>query len=172
MDAYEALLTRRSIRRYTEEAIDEATMKKILTAAMSAPSGKNLQPWEFVVITDHNTLVKMADIRPYWKMLKTAPAAIVVLADLATYTADSPMYVQDCSAATQNILLAANALGLGAVWLGLYPREVPMNDVRALLEIPESSVPISVISIGHPAEQRPAHAEADLDWTRVHYGKY
>ena len=81
------------------------------------------------------------------------------------------MYVQDCSAATENMLLAAEALGLGGVWLGLYPREEPIRDVRALLSIPEESMPISVISIGYPAEQRPAHGE-DLSMAKVHYEKY
>ena len=172
MEAIKALLTRRSIRKYTEQSVAPEILEKILKAGLAAPSAKNMQPWEFIVVTDREMLDKLSEVRPFWKMLKQAPLAIVTLADLRLYEGDKlAMYVQDCSAATENMLLAAEALGLGGVWLGLYPREEPIWDVRALLSIPEESMPISVISIGYPAEQRPAHGE-DLSMAKVHYEKY
>ena len=172
MEAYDVLLNRRSIRKYTEQSVAPEILEKILKAGLAAPSAKNMQPWEFIVVTDREMLDKLSEVRPFWKMLKQAPLAIVTLADLRLYEGDKlGMYVQDCSAATENMLLAAEALGLGGVWLGLYPREEPIRDVRALLSILEESMPISVISIGYPAEQRPAHGEY-LSMAKVHYEKY
>lgn len=171
MNAYDVLINRRSIRKYTQSKISDKLLEKIVQAGLSAPSAKNMQPCEFVVVTDRDTLDRLSDIRPYWKMLKTAPASIVTLANLSVYEPDaSEMYVQDCSAATENMLLAAESLGLGGVWLGLYPHERPMQDVQALFGIPKNVIPISVISIGHPDEKRPPHG--DFAMQKVHYNRY
>jgi len=151
MEAYEAILTRRSIRAYTDQAVAEELTHKLLVAAMSAPSAGNGQPWQFVVTTARDALDALADFLPFGKMLKQAPLAITVCGD-AKGSAREGYWVQDCSAATENILLAAHALGLGGVWLGVYPREDRVAGVRTILGIPERITPLCVLSIGYPRE--------------------
>lgn len=152
MDALEAILSRRSIRKYTDRPVPEETVKELLKAAMSAPSANNVQPWEFVVITERKLLDAIPEVHPYSKMLKEAPLAIVVCGDSQKQERYWP---QDCAAATQNILVAARALGLGAVWLGVYPRDDRVAGLAKLLGIPGPFVPLCVISIGYPAEEKP-----------------
>lgn len=165
MDAIQAILTRRSVRQYTDEPVSAQMVKTLLKAAMSAPSANNQQPWAFVVIDDRQILDQIPNIHPYSKMLRQAPLAILVCGDLGREK--HPGYwEQDCSAATQNLLLAARALGLGAVWLGVHPREERVAGLRKLLGIPERIVPLALISIGHTAaEQRPAER---YDEGRIH----
>ncbi len=115
---------------------------------MAAPSGKNLRPWHFVVVTDRGRLDRLAEKGTYWKMLHEAPLAIVVCGDPAI---SDRYYDQDSVAATENILLAVSMLGLGGVWLGCHPNPERMDPVREILGIPGAIVPISIISIGHPA---------------------
>ncbi|MEM3041549.1 MAG: nitroreductase family protein [Nitrososphaerota archaeon] len=154
MNAIEAILSRRSIRKYTSQPVPYELIDELLKAAMSVPSAGNEQPWHFVVIDDHKIIDKIPKFHPYSSMLTGASAAILVCEDLKEEK--HPGYwVQDCSAATQNILLAAHAKGLGAVWLGVYPMEERINGLRALLGIPEHVVPFSLISIGYPAERKP-----------------
>ncbi len=169
MDAMEAILSRRSIRRYTEQAVSEEIIKELLEAAMSAPSAGNEQPWHFVVIRDRDTLSEIPRFHPYSQMLKSAPLAILVCGDkrLEKYKG---YWVQDCSAATQNILLAAQAKGLGAVWLGIYPVEERIIGLRNLLGIPEEVTPLSLISIGYPAEQKPPSDRYNA--SRVHHDRW
>jgi nitroreductase len=155
MDALETILTRRSIRKYSAEIIPQETIKELLDAGMHAPTARNIQPWHFVIIDNRALLDKLADVHPYAKMLREATLAILVCGDKTLQEMDGYI-IQDCSAATQNILLAAHALGLGAVWLGMYPREKRMKDVGKVLNIPDHILPVSLISIGHPAETRPA----------------
>ena len=124
---------------------------------MAAPSARNLQPWAFIIITDRNTLNTLADRLPYAKMLYEATAAIVVCG-IPEKSGDSPegYWVQDCSAATQNILLAIESMGLGAVWTGVYPRSERIDVVRDVLSIPQNVFPLNVIPIGYPkGENRP-----------------
>jgi len=168
MDAMEIILTRRSIRKYTEQPVSDEVLKELLEAAMCAPSAGNRQPWCFVVINDRKILDDIPNYHPYAQMLKEAPAAILVCCDSDLQMGDYG--VQDCSAATQNILLAAHAKGLGAVWLGVYPTEVRVTDIKRLLNLPENIIPISLISVGYPAEQKspPDHYRAD----RVHYNHW
>ena len=168
MDAMEIILTRRSIRKYTEQPVSDEVLKELLEAAMCAPSAANRQPWCFVVINDRKILDDIPNYHPYAQMLKEAPAAILVCCDSDLQMGDYG--VQDCSAATQNILLAAHAKGLGAVWLGVYPTEVKVTDIKRLLNLPENIIPISLISVGYPAEQKspPDHYRAD----RVHYNHW
>jgi nitroreductase len=169
MDAYEAIITRRSIRAYTSQPIPPELIQQLLTAAMSAPSAGNQQPWQFIVVTERNMLDALADVLPYGKMLRQAPLAIVVCGDQQLQT-HAGYWVQDCSAATQNLLLAAHASGLGAVWLGVYPREQRVADVRRLLGIPEHVVPLCVVSIGYPAEQKGPENRYRAE--RVHYNRW
>ena len=151
MEAYEAILTRRSVRAYTDQPVSDDMIQKLLVAAMSAPSAGNGQPWRFVVITERAVLDALADLLPFGKMLKQAPLAITVCGD-AKGSAREGYWVQDCSAATENLLLAAHALGLGGVWLGVHPREDRVAGVRKILGMPEQVTPLCVLAVGHPAE--------------------
>jgi nitroreductase len=156
MEAMEAILTRRSIRKYTKEAVPQRLVESLLKAAMAAPSANNEQPWYFVVINDHNILDEIPKFHPYSSMLPHAPLAILVCAD-QQQDAGGLMWVQDCAAATQNILIAARALGLGAVWLGIYPREERYIVLREMLGMSENIIPFSLVSLGFPGEtKRPA----------------
>lgn len=153
MDAYECLLTRRSIRRYKDTPISPDTIEKILRAAMSAPAARNQQLWHFVVISDKTVLSRIPAIHPHAQMAPSAACAILVCAEPALEK--TPGYwEQDCSAATENILLAAHALGLGAVWCGIYPREERVKGLRELLGIPEGVIPFSLVPMGMPAEEK------------------
>lgn len=152
MDALEALFTRRSIRRYTDELVSDQAIETILRAAMQAPSAVNMQPWHFVVIDDRKLLDRIPGFHPYSSFLREAPAAIVVCGDLERDGLDASYWVQGCSAATENLLLAAHAIGLGAVWLGVYPRRERIEGLRRLLQLPDNLVPLNIVSLGHPAE--------------------
>jgi nitroreductase len=154
MDAIEAILTRRSIRKYTAEPVSDAVAKDLLEAAMAAPSAGNQQPWHFVIIRDSQILVQIPSVHPYSSMVPQASLAILVCGD-QRLEKHSGYWVQDCAAATQNLLLAAHARGLGAVWLGVYPREDRVAGLRKLLGLPESVTPLALISVGYPAERKP-----------------
>lgn len=169
MDAMDAILSRRSIRRYTSQPVSEELIKDLLEAAMSAPSAGNEQPWHYVVIRDRKILDEIPKIHPYSQMLKEAPVAILICGDekLQKYKG---YWVQDCSAATENMLIAVQAKGLGAVWLGVYPVEDRVIGIRKLLGIPEHVIPFSLISIGYPAEQKPRANR--YDDSRVHRDKW
>ena len=157
------IFARRSIRKYTAEPVSEANIKTLLEAAMAAPSASNRKPWRFVVVTKRQTLDGLAEVHPHGKMLFEAPLCISVCGDLTTF---ERFWVQDCSAATENLLLAATALGLGAVWLGVYPREDRVAAVRQVLGLPEAVTPLNLISIGHPAEEKKPRTQ--YDDARVH----
>ncbi|MBC7252041.1 MAG: nitroreductase family protein [Anaerolineae bacterium] len=157
------IFARRSIRRYTDQPVSEAEIKTLLEAAMAAPSASDRRPWHFIVVRQRATLDALAQSHPYAKMLFEAPLCIVPCADPAISEA---WWVQDCSAATENILLAATALGLGSVWIGVYPRAERMNAVREVLGIPESIVPLCLIPIGHPAERKQPRTRYDA--SRIH----
>jgi len=169
MDAMEAILSRRSIRRYTDKQVSDEVVKELLEAAMSAPSAGNEQPWHFVIITDRQILNEIPKIHPYSGMLKEAPLAVLICGDesLQKYKV---YWVQDCSAATENLLIAINAKGLGGVWLGVYPIEDRVKGIRKLLGMPENVIPFSLISVGYPAEQKPPANR--YDESRVHHNKW
>ena len=169
MDALEAILTRRSIRQFTDQSVSEAVVEDLLRAAMSAPSAGNQQPWQFVVITDRELLDTIPSIHPYSAMLRQAPLAILVCGDEQLET-HKGYWVQDCSAATQNLLLAAHARGLGAVWLGIYPRMDRVAGLRKLLGLPEHVVPMALVAIGHPAEHLPPAERYNA--ARVHRNRW
>jgi len=161
--AIETILARRSIRKYTAEPVSRNDVKAMLEAAMAAPSASNLKPWHFVVITDRQVLNELARVHPHGKMLSEAPLCITVCGDTDI---SASFWVQDCSAASENLLLAATALGLGAVWLGVYPRQDRVNSIREVLKLPESIIPLNLISIGHPAEKKEPRTQYDEQ--RVH----
>jgi nitroreductase len=159
----DAILARRSIREYTSEPIKENDIKMMLEAAMAAPSSSDRKPWHFIVITNRQTLDNLARAHPYAKMLFKAPLCIAVCCD---ETISEDYWVQDCSAATENLLLAANALGLGAVWLGVHPRDECISAVKKVLNIPKNIIPLNLVSIGHPAEEKEPRTQYDQQ--RVH----
>ncbi|MBN2003222.1 MAG: nitroreductase family protein [Anaerolineae bacterium] len=163
MDALEAIFTRRSIRKYTPEPVSEADVKTLLDAAMNAPSANNRQPWHFIVVTDRSVLDAIMEVHPYSKMLAEAPLAIVVCGD--TVVSES-YWQQDCAAATENLLLAARALNLGTVWLGVFPREDRVTGVHKLFALPDHIQPLCVVAVGHPDEQK-GRAERS-DGAKVH----
>lgn len=168
MEALEAILTRRSIRRYTGEPVPAPMIEELLAAAMSAPSSKNQQSWHFVVITDREILRQVPSFHPYAKMVPDAPAAILVCGDLKRD--EYGFWVQDCSAATQNILLSAHAKGLGAVWLGVYPLEDRVQGFRRLVGVPDHVVPFALVPVGFPAVRKPR--EDRFDRSRIHRDRW
>lgn len=153
---------RRSIRVYSGEAVSEADIRSLLEAGMAAPSASNQKPWHFVVVTERETLQTLGRFHRYWKMTAKAEVAIAVCGDPAI----SDWWVQDCSAATENILLAAAGLGLGAVWLGCHGRPEREQAVRDVLGIPAEIGVLSLLSIGHPGEEKEARTQYDPG--RVH----
>lgn len=146
------MLTRTSDRMFdAAKDVDPDDIQTLLQVAMAAPTAVNRQPWQFVVVTDRNLLRQLADALPYCHMAGEAGAAIVVCGDKSRFLEgeDAQLWVQDVSAATENILLAAHALGLGSVWTCLYPHEDRMTKVYGILQIPEDFVPFNVIPIGY-----------------------
>jgi nitroreductase len=162
-DLIQTILARRSIRKYTSEPVSEEDIQTLLQAAMAAPSASNRKPWQLVVVTKRETIDALAHAHPHGKMLFQAPLCISVCGDL---TEMERYWVQDCSAATENLLLAAVALGLGAVWLGVYPREERVTAVRPVLGLPDHITPLNLISIGHPGERKEPRTQ--YDEARVH----
>ncbi len=169
MDAMEAILSRRSIRKYTTRPVPETVVKELLAAAMAAPSAGNEQTWHFIVIDDRQILNEITKYHHFAQMLKEAPCAIVVCGD-AKLEMYKGLWVQDCSAATENLLIAAQAKGLGAVWLGIYPIMKRIAATQELLGLPENVIPLCLIAIGYPAEEKlPANR---YNPSRVRYNRW
>lgn len=153
MEAYESLITRRSIRYYKDKNIEPEKVQKLLEAAMHAPSARNYQPWSFIVLDDKKIINETAQLHPYGDILQRAPLGILICGD--TNIEPSVEYlVEDCSASSQNLLIAAHSLGLGACWLGVYPRKERVEKIKNYFDLPENIIPISLISIGYPAEEK------------------
>jgi Nitroreductase len=153
MDTLDAIFTRRSIRKFTEEPVTAAQVHTLLAAAMAAPSAGNQQPWRFVVVRDRLALAEVARLNPYAAMAPKAPVGILVCGD--TRAEKYPGYwVLDCAAAVQNLLLAAHATGLGAVWTGVYPTQERVEGFAKLFGAPAGVIPHSFIPLGHPAETK------------------
>jgi len=169
MDTIETILTRRSIRKYKNKIVSKAMVDQILQSAMYAPSARNYRPWHFIVVDERKVLNDLSELHPYAKMLKEATLAVVVCGDLSIEKEEGYLAV-NCSAATQNILLAAHALDLGSVWLGLYPRQPRMIEIQQYFKLPEHILPISLIAIGWPAEEksRPERFEKE----KIHYNAW
>lgn len=170
--AYAAVVSRTSVRAYQDKAVEPGLVAALLHAGMSAPSGVNKQPWEFVVIDDTAQLKDLGSALPYAHMAAKAPVAIVVCGNRERFLDgdDSTLWVQDLAAASENILIAANALGLGGVYTCIYPHPDRMETARRILNLPDNIVPFNLIPIGYPARnQKPMDK-----WqpTRVHYNSY
>lgn len=169
MEAIKTILTRRSIRKYSGEPIPAEIIKELLNAGMHAPTARNYQPWHFVVVDEREMIDKLSEAHPHAKMLKEASLAILVCGD-KNIQSEEGYIMQDCSAATQNIMLAAHAHGLGSVWLGMYPREDRIREVSRVLNIPDHILPAALISIGYPAETKDAPDRYKEE--RIHWNKF
>jgi nitroreductase len=170
METMEAIFTRRSIREYSSQAVPDELVKKLLEAAMQAPSAGNQQPWHFVVVNERELLTALGDVLPFAKMLPSAQLGIVVCADLQLEKYRG-FWVQDCSNATMNILLAAHDQGLGAVWTAIYPVEDRIVSAKRILGLPEQVMPLCVVPIGYPAFT-PEPPARRYDETRLHHNRW
>lgn len=170
MDAIKTIMTRRSVRKFKSQPIPEDIVEKILHAAMSAPSATNEQPWQFLLIDDKTLLEKITTVHQNALMCKQAPLVILLCVDM-NKEKYRDFWVQDMSAATQNILLAARACELGAVWVGIYPNDERVKKFRELFKMPESVTPFAIIPIGYtdvPQEEAPERFDAKKMQERVH----
>jgi nitroreductase len=169
VDILEAIYTRRSIRRFTGEIISDENIKTVLKAGFCAPSAHNKKPWHFVVLKDAALLESISDFHPYAKMLPKAGCGIVVCGD-KDKEGMTGFLVEDCSAAIQNMLLAAHGIGLGSVWCGLYPVPQLTSEMRKILNLPENIVPIGMVVLGHGDEHR--EPSSRYDDAKIHFDKW
>lgn len=164
------ILARKSVRAYTDSPVSRARIDTLLRAAMAAPTGRDMRPWKFIVIDEKQTLQRLEEQLPYAKMLPEAQVAILVCGDLSVTDKDgkpSTNWMFDCSAATENLLLMAEAMGLGAVWTAVYPYEERLKPVTEILELPAHIVPINVIPVGYPKGDPQPKDKYDAD--NVHF---
>ena len=169
MDAITAIKTRKSIRKFTGEVITEEKLKIVLEAAFSAPTANDFQSWEFIVVRDKEKLRKIADLHPYAKMFPEAGCGIIVCGnkdkqELLGFLAE------DCAAAIENILIAANSEGLGAVWCGIYPMDKIVKEFENEFDLPVNIVPIGIVAIGNPGEKKDVVDRFDSE--KIHYDRW
>ncbi|MEG1255429.1 nitroreductase family protein [Clostridium sp.] len=160
------ILERKSIRKYTEKSISDEQMEEILRAAMASPSAGNQQPWDFIVVRSKETMNDIMKVSQHAAPLKSAPVAIVVCGDEAKEKYKG-YWVQDCSAAVENILLKVTEMGLGAVWIGVYPEQDRVDGLKRIFNLPDTVIPLAVVPVGYAAEDK-----ADVDRfnkDRIHY---
>lgn len=147
------ILQRKSVRAYTDRAVSHEQLDTLIRAAMAAPTGRDMRPWHFIVLEGRHQLSPLAEQLPYAKMLAEAQAAVVVCGDMSVTDKEgkpSRNWTFDCSAATENLLLQAEAMGLGAVWTGVYPYDERIEAVKQALHLPDHLIPLNVIPIGYP----------------------
>ena len=167
MEIRSSVMRRRSCREFTQAAVADEQLRQLVAAGMQAPSARNERPWEFLIVCSEAGKQSLAQASPYAKMCRNATAFSVVLAKLSRIAEGSPWWVQDVSACTENILIRATELGLGAVWLGMYPRQDRMRAIRTAFSLPEHCVPFAAIPVGYPAKE--AQYEDRLDETRIRW---
>lgn len=160
------IFTRRSIRKYQSKPVEQEQIQQLLRAAMYAPSAGNEKPWHFIIIKDKDKLNAITNFHPHTQMLKEAPVAIIACADISDVKYDGAFWIQDISAAIQNMLLQGETLGLGTCWCGVYPKEELIKNVAELVNLPEQIIPVAIIAVGYPAEQREVRERYNSD--RVH----
>ena len=167
MELKEVLLRRRSVRKFTDEPVSEEHIQELLHAAMSGPSACNRQPWAFYVVTNPDMVATLQSTTMFTRI--PGKMALVVCGDLSRALPGSAaaFWIQDCSAATENILLRVTDLGLGAVWCGIHPKKSAEEKLRQMLNLPEEHIPLNIIFIGHPGEE--PEAKDWYDEQRVHY---
>lgn len=163
------LLTRRSIRKYSEIKISNEDIQLILNAAMHAPSARNCQPWHFIVIQEKELLKRISEIHTYASFVPGASHAILVCGDEKLQN-DDGYYIVDCGAATQNILLAAHTMGIGSCWIGIHPRENRKQSFRELFGLPEYIQPYALVSLGYPSEEKQVSDRFKPE--RIHYNTW
>lgn len=169
MEIFEALFNRRSIRGFAKTPVEQEKIQEMIKSAMYAPSARNTQSWQFIVITDRHLLDGLMRAHPYAAMLAEAPLAILVCGDKKAEPNEGYLNT-NCSAATQNLLLAAYALGIGSVWLGVYPRQERIQGIIKVIKLPEYILPISLIALGYPAENKPIPERFSVE--KIHYDKW
>ncbi len=169
MELSEVLLKRRSVRKFSSEPVSEENVLELLHAGMSGPSACNRAPWEFYIITNPKVLEKLRKAARYSNI--ESPLAIVVCGNLSKALPSqlAPFWIQDCSAATENILLRATDLGLGAVWCGIHPMKRAEKNVSDILSLSENLIPLNIIYIGHPAEE--PEARDQFSEKKIHFIK-
>ena len=167
MEVKDALLKRRSIRKYLDKEVSDEIIEELLHAAMSGPSACNRRPWIFYVIKDQDKLSELRKASRFSNM--NAPLAIVVVGDLSR---SLPLqlkdfWIQDCSAATEDILLRATDLGLGSLWCGIYPQKRPVERVKKILGITNSDIPLNIIYIGYGDEEKESRDQYEKNRVKV-----
>jgi len=170
MGAIETIYRRRSVRHFKDTPVEQDKILTMLKAAMAAPTAANCQPWEFIVVTDAEKLGKVRQKCIFARYI--APAAIVVCGNmkLAFKSQEQDLWIQDCSAATENILIAATDLGLGSVWIGIYPSQSKVDAIKNIFNIPEYVVPLCLVYIGYPAEEKQARTR--YNEKRIYWEEY
>ena len=165
------ILSRRSIRKYTNEPVSDEQLHAALEAAMAAPSAMRSDPWRFIILKERDDLNLLASVLPHGKMLQEAGAGIIVCGDMNAAFRNSLSYLlQDCAASVENLLLALHAQGLGAVWLGIHPNEDRIEGITKAFGLPEGITPFCAVAIGHPAESKPAATR--FDESKLHFGRW
>ncbi|MCL7489497.1 MAG: nitroreductase family protein [Desulfobulbaceae bacterium] len=165
------IFSRRSVRKYENREVDDAMIQDLLEAGMAAPSAVARDPWHFIVLKDRETIDKLAGVLTHGQMLRQATAAFVVCGDITQAHDGLESYMlQDLSAAVENILLAANALGLGTCWLGVHPRPERMEGIKNLFALPDHIIPMCSIALGWPKDPPPARTRFNPD--KVHLEKW
>lgn len=164
------IFKRRSVRKFSDKEVSINQVKNLIKAGMQAPSAFNSQPWEFIIVSDRKDLEAVSKMSRFAKPAKRAQKLIIVLGNTKKFRVVKAMIQQDLSACTQNILLQAVVDGLGAVWLGFYPREDRVNALREYFDIPDHIIPFSVIAIGYPKEDK--DPKSRYDESKIHLDKY
>ncbi|MBU5437823.1 nitroreductase family protein [Tissierella sp. MSJ-40] len=169
MDVLNTILTRISIRKFTGEPIKEEDLNILLKSGFQAPSAHNYQPWHFVVVRDEDVIERIAEFHPYAKMLPKAGCGIIVCGDEVKQP-NKGFLVEDCSAAIQNMLLAAHGIGLGAVWCGIYSADKLVDSAKDVLGLPENIIPIGMVVVGVKDEEKEPTDRYDAN--KIHYNKW
>lgn len=164
-----AIFTRRSIRHFRPDPVEEKLVGEVIRAGMNAPSAGNEQPWHFTVIYDRDLLDAIMGVHPHARMLSEAPLAILTCADMHQVH-HLNFWPQDMAAATQNMLLMAADLGLGSVWLGVYPDSGRVEGIKRILSLPSNIIPFSLLPMGWPAESKEPNNR--FDPSRIHYDRW
>lgn len=165
-----SIMNRRSIRKFTPQPVEREKLIRVLRAAMQAPSAKNRQPWEFIVVTDSDTKAALAGASPYGGFTAGAPCAIVPLAVTGDFPGESPWWCEDLSAAVQNMLLQLEEEGLGGCWIGIWPDRERVENVRKIFGLDSGLTPFCIIACGYKGQERPF--EDRFDESRVHWERY
>lgn len=169
MNTYETILKRRSIRKFKDTKIKDEDILKLLEAAMAAPSARNMQPWEFYVITNNSIMNEIRNFVPYFNYNSSLMIVVCGNTSRSITKNDNDFWIQDCSSAVENILLTATSLNLGTVWCGLYPVIERSNKIKQLLKCPNDIIPMALIHVGYPAEEKEERTQYNENY--VHYIK-